>query len=191
MAKEFSHIDESIREFIGNQAMFFVATAPSDGGRVNLSPKGYRDTFAVLDDHTVAYIDLFGSGAETIAHLRDNGRITIMFCSFTRNSRILRLYGTGRVVRPDDGEFQTLREHFKTLHPGTRSAVVIDVDRIADACGFAVPYYDLIDERPVLDAHFRKATEETFSGVIDRNQHSIDGLPALDSDHPLPPSAQN
>ncbi|EUA90769.1 putative signal transduction histidine kinase, nitrogen specific [Mycobacterium ulcerans str. Harvey] len=142
-------------------------------------------------DHTVVYIDLFGSGAETIAHLRDNGRITIMFCSFTRNSRILRLYGTGRVVRPDDGEFQTLREHFKTLHPGTRSAVVIDVDRIADACGFAVPYYDLVDERPVLDAHFRKATEETFSGVIDRNQHSIDGLPALDSDHPLPPSAQN
>ena len=100
MAKEFSRIDESLREFIGNQAVFFVATAPSEGGRVNLSPKGYRDTFAVLDDHTVAYLDLFGSGAETIAHLRDNGRITLMFCSFTRNSRIFRLFGTGSPGSP-------------------------------------------------------------------------------------------
>jgi Pyridoxamine 5'-phosphate oxidase len=91
MAKEFSRIDESVCEFIGSQAVFFVATAPSEGGRVNLSPKGYRDMFAVLDDHTVAYLDLFGSGVETIAHLRDNGRITVMFCSFTRKSRILRL----------------------------------------------------------------------------------------------------
>src|SRR5690606_39002481 len=114
VAKLFAGIDESLREFIGEQAMFFVATAPSSGGRVNLSPKGYRDTFAVLDDNTVAYLDLFGSGVETIAHLRDNGRITIMFCSFTRNSRILRLYGSGRVVRPDDTEFDTLREHFGT-----------------------------------------------------------------------------
>jgi hypothetical protein len=88
MGKEFSRIDEPLREFIGQQAMFFVATAPSEGGRINLSPKGYCDTFAVLDDHTVAYLDLFGSGVETIAHLRDNGRITIMFCSFTRNSRM-------------------------------------------------------------------------------------------------------
>jgi len=99
VAKEFSRIDESLREFIGEQAMFFVATAPSEGGRINLSPKGYGDTLAVIDDHTVAYLDLFGSGVETIAHLRDNGRITIMFCSFTRNSRTLRLFGTGRVVR--------------------------------------------------------------------------------------------
>ena len=79
--------------------MFFVATAPSEGGRINLSPKGYGDTLAVIDDHTVAYLDLFGSGVETIAHLRDNGRITMMFCSCTRNSRTLRLFGTGRVVR--------------------------------------------------------------------------------------------
>src|SRR6202008_1164217 len=89
VAKEFSHIDESLREFIGDQAMFFVATSPSQGGRINLSPKGYRDTFAVIDHHTVAYLDLFGSGVETIAHLRDNGRITVMFCSFTRNARMM------------------------------------------------------------------------------------------------------
>lgn len=190
MAKLFSHLDESIREFIGKQAMFFVATAPANGGRVNLSPKGYRDTFAVLDDHTVAYVDLFGSGAETIAHLRDNGRITIMFCSFTRNSRILRLFGTGRVVRPDDLEFTCIRAHFPTLHAGTRAAIVVDVDRIADACGFAVPYYELVDERPVLDAHHQKAPEDSYVRIIERNRHSIDGLPALDPDHPLPPSAE-
>lgn len=186
MAKEFSHIDASLREFIGNQAMFFVATAPTDGGRVNLSPKGYQDTFAVLDDHTVAYIDLFGSGVETIAHLRDNGRITIMFCSFTRNSRILRLFGTGRVVRPDDAEFDRIREHFGELRSGLRAAIVVDVERIADACGFAVPYYELVDERPVLEAHHLKVPEEAYVRLIERSRHSIDGLPALDPDHPPP-----
>jgi hypothetical protein len=188
MAKEFSHIDESLREFIGEQAMFFVATAPSEGGRINLSPKGYRDTFAVIDDHTVAYLDLFGSGVETIAHLRDNGRITIMFCSFTRNSRILRLSGTGRVARPDDIEFGNLRTHFAELHPGIRAAVIVDVERIADSCGYAVPYYELVDERPVLDAYHSKQPDEKFAQTIaSRNRHSIDGLRALDPDHPLPP----
>lgn len=187
MAKVFSRIDESLQEFIRQQAMFFVATAPSEGGRVNLSPKGYRDTFAVLDEHTVAYLDLFGSGTETIAHLRDNGRITVMFCSFTRNSRILRLFGNGRVVKPDDAEFASLRRYFEMRHPGIRAAIVIDVDRIADACGFSVPYYELIGERPVLDAHHAKQPAEKFARrIIGDNRHSIDGLPALEPDHPLP-----
>jgi Pyridoxamine 5'-phosphate oxidase len=190
MAKEFSHIDSSLREFIGKQAMFFVATAPTEGGRINLSPKGYRDTFAVIDDHTVAYLDLFGSGAETIAHLRDNGRITIMFCSFTRNSRILRLFGTGRVVRPDDAEFESLSTYFGRMQHGLRAAIVIDVERIADACGYAVPYYELVDERPVLDDYLTKASDEKFADLADRNQHSIDGLPGLDPDHPLPSRAE-
>jgi hypothetical protein len=184
MGKEFSRIDEPLREFIGQQAMFFVATAPSEGGRINLSPKGYRDTFAVLDDHTVAYLDLFGSGVETIAHLRDNGRITIMFCSFTRNSRILRLFGTGRTVRSNDAEFPSLAAHFAEQHAGTRAVIVIDVERIA-SCGYAVPYYELVDERPVLDAYLTKASDEKFASLADRNRHSIDGLPALDADHPL------
>ncbi|OBK11249.1 pyridoxamine 5'-phosphate oxidase [Mycobacterium asiaticum] len=187
MAKEFSQIDESLRDFIAEQAMFFVATAPSEGGRVNLSPKGYSDTFAVLDDHTVAYLDLFGSGVETIAHLRDNGRITIMFISFTRNSRILRLFGTGRVVRPDDDEFQRVRAHFERLHPGVRAAIVVDLERIADACGFSVPYYELVDERPVLDTYHAKQPDEGYQRTVVRNRHSIDGLPGLDPDHPLPP----
>jgi len=186
VAKEFSAIDESLREFIGQQAMFFVATAPSAGGRINLSPKGYRDTFAVLDDHTVAYLDLFGSGVETIAHLRDNGRITLMFCSFTRNSRILRLSGTGRTVPPHDDEFPRLAAHFGDQHPGTRAVIVIDVERIADSCGYAVPYYELVDERPVLDKALGKATDEKFATLVDRNQRSIDGLPGLEPDHPLP-----
>lgn len=186
MAKEFSSIDRSLRDFIGEQAVFFVATAPSEGGRINLSPKGYRDTFAVLDEHTVAYLDLFGSGVETIAHLRDNGRITIMFCSFTRDSRILRLFGTGRVIRPDDSEFAYPMRHFGDQHAGVRAIIVVDVERIADACGFAVPYYDLVDERPVLDAAHRKATDRQYGRLVDRNRRSIDGLPALDADHPLP-----
>jgi hypothetical protein len=186
VAKEYSHIDSALREFISKQAMFFVATAPSEGGRINLSPKGYSDTFAVIDDHTVAYLDLFGSGAETIAHLRDNGRITIMFCSFTRNSRILRLFGTGRLVRPDDPEFDSLSGHFTSRRSGLRGAIVIDVERIADACGYAVPYYELVDERPVLDRFHAEASDEKLAGLVERNQESIDGLPALDPDHPLP-----
>jgi len=191
MAKEFTHLDEALRDFIAAQAMFFVATAPTEGGRINLSPKGYRDTFAVLDDHTVAYLDLFGSGVETIAHLRDNGRITVMFCSFTRNSRILRLFGTGRFVRPDDDEFAKLLTHFGDLHAGTRAVIVIDVERIADSCGFAVPYYELVDERPALDAYHKKQPDEKYAQQIAHgNRHSIDGLPALDPDHPLPPRVE-
>lgn len=189
MAKVFARIDDSLRDFIGKQAMFFVATAPSEGGHVNLSPKGYRDTFAVLDDHTVAYLDLFGSGVETIAHLRDNGRITVMFCSFGRNSRILRLFGTGRAVRPDDPEFARLRRHFGTGHPGVRMVIVVEVDRIADSCGYSVPYYDLVGERPVLDAHHARVPEEKYARrVTGDNGQSIDGLPALEPGHPLPGS---
>jgi len=187
VTKVFDRLDESLREFIAAQAVFFVATAPSDGGRINLSPKVYRDTFTVLDDHTVAYLDLFGSGAETIAHLRDNGRITLMFCSFTRQSRILRLYGTGRVVRPDDAEFDRVAACFDVQHPGLRAAVVVDVERIADACGFAVPYYELVGDRPVLDDYHARVDEQKFARrIAGDNGSSIDGLPALDPDHPLP-----
>ncbi|MEV6280073.1 pyridoxamine 5'-phosphate oxidase family protein [Nocardia sp. NPDC051832] len=187
MAKVFTHLDDSLRAFIDAQSMFFVATAPSEGGRVNLSPKGYRDTFAVIDDNTFAYLDLYGSGAETIAHLRDNGRITIMFCSFTRTSKILRLFGTGRMVRPDSAEFDALRPHFGLQHPGLRAAIVVTVDRIADSCGYSVPYLELVDERPVLDALHARRTEDDFAErIAGVNAASIDGLPALESDHPLP-----
>ena len=158
--------------------MFFVATAPPRAAELTSPPRDISDTFAVLDDHTVAYLDLFGSGAETIAHLRDNGRITLMFCSFSRNSRILRLFGTGRVVRPDDVEFASLQPISAAGIAGTRAAIVIDVERIADACGYAVPYYELVDERPVLDKAHAKATDEKWASAVERNRHSIDGLPA-------------
>ncbi|MEU3013668.1 pyridoxamine 5'-phosphate oxidase family protein [Nocardia asteroides] len=187
MAKVFDRIDDKLRGFIAEQPMFFVGTAPSAGGHVNVSPKGYRDTFAVIDDHTVAYLDLFGSGAETIAHLRDNGRITVMFCSFTRTARILRLFGTGRIVRPDSDEFATLSAHFGLEHTGIRAVIAISVERIADSCGWSVPYLELVEERSILDeAHTRRTDADFARRIAGDNSASIDGLPALEADHPLP-----
>ena len=189
MAKTYERIDDRLKRFMAEQPMFFVATAPATAGHVNVSPKGYQDSFAVLDDHTVAYLDLYGSGAETIAHLRENGRITVMFCSFARNSNIVRLFGTGRVVRPDDAEFESLKGHFGLRHPGIRTIIVIDVDRIADSCGYAVPYMELVGERPVLDdLHGRRTDEEWAGRITGPNAKSIDGLAALEPDHPLPTS---
>ncbi|GGK33274.1 pyridoxamine 5'-phosphate oxidase family protein [Nocardia camponoti] len=187
MAKVFERIDDKLREFISEQAMFFVGTAPSTGGHVNVSPKGYRDTFAVVDDTTVAYLDLYGSGAETIAHLRDNGRITIMFCSFDRKPRILRLHGSGRIVRPDDNGFASLRETFGDDHPGTRAIVVVEVERISDSCGWSVPSMELVEERSTLDDVHRTRKESDYARMVaGSNAESIDGLPALEPDHPVP-----
>ncbi|MFF0543788.1 pyridoxamine 5'-phosphate oxidase family protein [Nocardia thailandica] len=189
MGKVFDRIDDKLRAFIAEQPLFFVGTAPSAGGHVNVSPKGYRDTFAVVDEHTVAYLDLYGSGAETIAHLRDNGRITVMFCAFGRAPRILRLFGTGRVARPDSPEFDRLRGHFGLQHPGIRSVVVVEVERIADSCGWSVPRMDLVEERPVLDSVQATRTDADYARrVAGDNSASIDGLPALEPDHPLPSS---
>ena len=186
MAKLYDRIDDRLRTFIAEQPMFFVATAPSAGGHVNVSPKGYTDTFAVLDDHTIAYLELYGSGAETIAHLRENGRITVMFCSFGRSPKILRLYGTGRVVRPDAREWRTLAGRFGPDHPGVRSIIVIDVTRVADSCGYAVPVMDLVGERTLLDDQHGRRSAGQWPARVKVNAESIDGLPALDPDHPAP-----
>jgi hypothetical protein len=186
VAKLYESIDERLRAFIEAQPMFFVATAPSSGGHVNVSPKGYQDTFAVLDERTVAYLDLYGSGAETIAHLRDNGRITIMFCSFDRRPKILRLHGTGRVVRPDDAEWEDLIGRFGAGHAGTRAMVVIDVRRVGDSCGYSVPYMELAGERGLLDDQHRRRSPDEWEPRVQRNAESIDGLPALEPDHPAP-----
>jgi pyridoxamine 5'-phosphate oxidase-like protein len=190
MGTVFDGIDAEIREFIEAQPMFFVGTAPSGpDGLVNISPKGYRDSFAVLDEHTVAYLDLFGSGAETIAHLRENGRIVLMFCSFTRNSRILRLHGRGRVLRPDGAAFRELAPRFNLQHPGLRSIIRVNVTRVADSCGYSVPYMELAGERPVLDkVHGMRTPEQWAERVAGNNARSLDGLPALEPDHPLPTS---
>ena len=173
-------IDDELTSFIRAQAVFFVASAPSGrDGCVNLSPKGYTDTFVVLDEHTVAYLDLTGSGVETIAHLRDNGRITLMFCAFEGPPNIVRLYGRGGVVLPEDDDFAELRARFGP-RSGVRSIIVVDVTRISSSCGFAVPFMELRGERDKLDEHWAAQPEATIDTYkTTHNALSIDGLRAL------------
>jgi len=196
MGKLYPELDERLRKFIGRQSVFFVATAPclsadGEGGHINLSPKGYRDTFAILGPLQVAYVDLTGSGAETIAHLRQNGKITIMFCSFERETKILRLYGTGRIVLPGTPEWAKLADGFPATGYGTnqasrRAIIVVDLDRIADSCGYAVPMMELTRERDVLvRSDEKKSAAQLAAYRAEKNAVSIDGLPALD----LPDSA--
>jgi Pyridoxamine 5'-phosphate oxidase len=191
MGKVYSRLDERLRKFIARQPMFFVATAPcltaaGDGGHVNVSPKGYRDTFAVLGPLTVAYVDLTGSGSETIAHLRQNGRITIMFCSFGKQAKILRIYGRGRVVLPGSPDWPALAARFSlngtqgANRRDRRAIIVVEADRIADSCGYAVPRMQLAEERGLLeDLAERKSPEELTAYRAEKNAVSIDGLPSL------------
>jgi hypothetical protein len=175
-------IDGRLREFIAAQQMFFVATAPSAAeGHVNLSPKGMTGTFAVLGDHRVAYLDYHGSGAETIAHLRDNGRITLMFCAFEGPPTIVRLYGTGRVIAPGDPEFAELLGLFTApeTHSG-RSIIDVQVHRISDSCGYAVPLMSYQGDRDLLIRwHARRDDAALAEYRRVKNAVSIDGLPAL------------
>jgi len=162
------------------QPVFFVATAPSGAeGHVNLSPKGY-DTLRVLGPKRVAYLDLTGSGAETIAHVRENGRITLMACAFNGNPRISRIHGTGSVhVAGSDG-FDALEGKFPKL-PGRRAIIEVDVNRVTTSCGYAVPLMDLVAERDRLQDWARQKGDD---GIVEywasKNAQSIDGLPALD-----------
>jgi Pyridoxamine 5'-phosphate oxidase len=182
MGKIYPELDERLTAFIAEQPVFFVGTAPSGpSGHINVSPKGYADTFTVLGPRRVAYQDLTGSGAETMAHLRDNGRITIMFCAFTGPPKILRLYGSGRVVPLTDPEFDALTAAFPGRHPGTRAVVVVDVERVADSCGYAVPELALVGERDILDrANGRKSDQDLRHYRATKNATSIDSLPAFD-----------
>src|SRR4051812_37820170 len=147
MAKFYTELNEMLREFIAGQHIFFHATAPKSG-RINLSPKGL-DTFRILSDKRVAYLDLTGSECETAAHLAENGRLTLMFCSFDEKPLILRLYGRGSVVRPRDAEWHELREMFPVI-PGARQIILLDIESIMTTCGFAVPRYEFISEREQL-----------------------------------------
>src|SRR5688572_795816 len=141
-------LDEKLIEWIGAQHVFFVATAPEGGGHVNLSPKGH-DSFRVLDERTVAYLDLTGSGAETIAHTRQNGRITIMFCAFEGPPLVLRLFGTGTASPHGTPAYDALAGHFPDL-PGARSIVGVAIERVQTSCGYSIPFMDYRDERPTL-----------------------------------------
>jgi hypothetical protein len=179
MAKVFDGIDEKLEGWIRAQHLFFVATAPGgDAGHVNCSPKGL-DSLAILGPKEVAYLDLVGSGAETIAHVRENGRITLMFCAFEGPPRILRLYGRGAVLEPGDAGFSEWVRRFPE-YPATRSIVRIALDRIADSCGYGVPLYEYKRERTQLEAWAeRKGGEGVRRYQLDHNRTSLDGLPAL------------
>jgi hypothetical protein len=180
MAKIFDAIDARLAAWIARQRMFFVATAPSGGGHVNASPKGPIETLRVLDEHTVAYLDLVGSGAETIAHLRDNGRIVVMFCAFEGPPRIVRLHGRGEVLDADAIEFPEVG----ALPEQHRTIIRVDVERIADSCGFGVPLMRYEGERPQSRAWAETKLAKGGAGALDEymaehNTVSIDGLPAL------------
>ena len=180
MGKIFDAIDDRLEAWIARQRMFFVGTAPSDGGHVNVSPKGPIETLRVLDDHTVAYLDLVGSGAETIAHLRDNGRIVIMLCAFDGGPRIVRLHGTGELLAGDAIDFPEA-----TALPVQHRAVIrVDVDRVAQSCGFGVPLMSYVGERPQSRAWTERKLAKGGPAAIEdymaeKNSVSIDGLPAL------------
>jgi hypothetical protein len=181
MGKVYESIDGRLREFILRQPVFFVATAASEG-HVNVSPKGMKGSFAVLGERRVAYLDYTGSGVETIAHLRDNGRITVMFCAFEGPPTIVRLHGTGEAVQPGDPRFDTLRGAFAdtmTDH-GLRSVIMVEVERISDSCGFAVPLMEYVGERALLtEWGERKSADEFVTYRARRNAVSIDGLVGL------------
>ena len=179
MGKVYETLDEALMGFIGRQHVFFVGTAPdSPEGHLNVSPKGL-DTFRILGPKSVAYLDLTGSGIETVAHLRQNGRITIMFCAFEGRPLILRLHGRGRVVEPGDPEWVGLIARFPE-YPGVRSVIVVDVERVADSCGFAVPLYEYRGERSQLIAYAEKKGPEGMEQYkAQKNRASIDGIAGL------------
>jgi hypothetical protein len=179
MGKQRENIDAELSAWISRQRVFFVATAPlSAAGHVNLSPKG-GETFQVLGPMEVAYHDYTGSGAETAAHLRQNGRIAIMFCSFEGAPKILRLHGRGVVITPGDRRFAEMTAHF-SANPGTRGFVHVTVTRVSTSCGFGVPLFDFVSRREALDswASSKGADELTAYRAL-KNQKSIDGLPAF------------
>ncbi len=180
MGKLFPDIDERNAAFIRAQKVFFVATAPLSGeGLVNCSPKGLAN-LVVLSPKTVAYLDLIGSGIETVSHLRENGRIVFMFCGFEGPPRILRLHGRGEVVEPGDPDWDALAANFGS-HPNARAIVRAHIQRVADSCGYGVPRYDFAEERTQL---FEWADRKGKGGLEqykrEHNRKSLDGLPGLE-----------
>ena len=179
MGKTYATIDDSVREFIVAQPVFFVGSAPLDpDGHINISPKGL-DTLRILGATTIAYLDLTGSGIETVAHLKENSRIVLMFCAFQGPPKILRIYGSGRVVEPHQAEFHELAAHFPR-HEAARTIIVVEVSRIADSCGYGVPLLKYEAERDQLVKWARNQGPEGLTAYrAKRNDQSIDGLPGL------------
>jgi hypothetical protein len=190
MGRVHEQLTDDLIDWIGRQHVFFVASAPSGPeGHVNVSPKGH-DTFRVLGPTTVAYLDLTGSGIETIAHLRDNGRITLMFCAFDGKPRILRLFGRGEAITTDDERFADLAATFPEL-PGTRAIIRCELDRIGDSCGYSIPFLTYEGERETLiEWAERRGPDGIVSYHEEKNRTSIDGLAGLPvgADGPVAPT---
>ncbi|AZP16500.1 pyridoxamine 5'-phosphate oxidase family protein [Streptomyces aquilus] len=193
MGKTYERIDGRLRTFIEEQPLFFTATAPLAGdGTVNLSPKGLKGSFAVIDERTVAYLDFAGSTAETVAHLRENGRITLMWCAFQGPPNIVRVHGEGEAVLRDDPRFKELLPHFPDIDPslhGLRAIIVVTARQIRDSCGYAVPFMTYDEDRDLHARRFAREDDESLSAYFAKKEHiatSLDGLPGLPL--PLPPS---
>jgi len=193
MGKTYERIEGRLRDFIEKQPIFFTATAPlAETGTVNLSPKGVKGSFAVIDDLTVAYLDFAGSNAETIAHLRENGRITLMWCAFQGPPNIVRIHGKGEPVFRDDPRWGDLVGKFAqvdtTLH-GLRAVIVVHADLIRDTCGYAVPFMTYDEDRDLHARRFAREDDNSLNTYFEGKQHiavSLDGLPGLPL--PLPPT---
>ncbi len=182
MGRTYDRIDDRTAQWLEDQPLFFVATAPMDGdGLVNCSPKGNRHEFAVLSDRTVAYLDQTGSGVETIAHLRENGRIVLMFCALDGPARIIRLHGRGRPVFAGSEEFDRLLERFPGGRgTGVRSVIEVEVHRIADSCGYGVPILSFDRHRSTLEEwSTRKGRDGIRQYWLDKNAASLDDLPGM------------
>ncbi|MET9865303.1 pyridoxamine 5'-phosphate oxidase family protein [Streptomyces sp. NPDC006386] len=193
MGKTYKCIEGRLRSFIEAQPVFFTATAPlSADGTVNLSPKGLRGSFVVLDEHRVAYLDFAGSNAETIAHLRENGRITLMWCAFQGPPNIVRVHGRGEPVFRDDPRFGELLAHFPDIDPaqhGLRAVIVVTAELVRDSCGYAVPFMAYEQDRDLHGKRFAREDDASLSAYFSKKEHiatSLDGLPGLPL--PLPPS---
>jgi hypothetical protein len=180
MAKFYERIEDKHLAFIKAQKMFFVATAPlSDAGRVNLSPKGY-DSFRVIGPNRVAYADLGGSGAETLAHVRENGRITFMFCAYEGAPNIMRLYGRGQAMQFNDPGFAEEIAKFPPGHERARDIIFADITHVQDSCGWGVPFYEWKGQRDQLVRYIEHPPiEDWYESRLTKNATSIDGLPAL------------
>jgi Pyridoxamine 5'-phosphate oxidase len=195
MGKIYETVDAQLAGWLDRQRMFFVATAPRDGGHVNCSPKG-SDCFRVLEPRRVAYLDFTGSGIETIAHLKDNGRIVLMFCAFEGPPKIVRLHGKGKIIQRGEVEFEALLSLFGTLDElqlaSVRSIVIVDLDRISDSCGYSVPLMHYEGERTQMAAWTKNRLRQRGADALaayryEQNLTSIDGLLGLDDSLlPLP-----
>ena len=178
MAKEYTEIDARIQRWIDQQKMFFVSTAPlSSDGLVNCSPKGLH-SFCTLSPTRIAYVDVGGSGIETVAHIKENARIVVMMCAFSGPPMIYRFYGKGSVVEPHEDNFDDLLANFPP-QPAARNIVIIDIERIIDSCGYGVPLYEFKKHRDSMQNYYASKTPEEIATSRARNHKSLEGLPGL------------